>query len=129
MQSDSHARSVSWFTIVGMLAAATHFITAVSLEHVGLPALWANPAGFLCAFPISYFGHHHWSFPGRHHRHRQALPRFLLIALTGFSANQLLLLTGLRLFAIPFWLLLGAVMGVVAVATYLLSRYWAFCAP
>lgn len=128
MPVDAHVRSASRFTLIGALAALTHYVAAVGLEQLGLAAAWANPVGFLCAFPVSYYGHRRWSFEQPACAHRQTLPRFLLVASGGFCANQLLVLLGLRWLTLPFWLLLGLVMGVVAAATYLLSRYWAFAA-
>jgi putative flippase GtrA len=123
-------RSAAWFTIVGATAALVHYIVAVSLEAstLALPA-WANFIGFLCAFPVSYFGHRAFSFVAQKSTHSHALPRFLMIACGGFFANQTLLLSILHLTALPFWLALGIVMVLVAVSTYILSRYWAFKAP
>ncbi len=123
----SHSRSISWFTLIGALAAAVHYVVAVSLEAgLGVAPAWANPCGFLLAFPVSYIGHRKFSFAAQKASHQQAFPRFLLVACGGFLANQLLLLSALRLFPLPFWLTLGVVMVVVAVTTYMLSRYWAF---
>ncbi|CAG0965603.1 hypothetical protein MTYP_00973 [Methylophilaceae bacterium] len=126
--ADTHQRSVSWFTLIGAIAALVHYTAAVGLESVGIPAAWANPSGFLLAFPVSYFGHRHLSFPGRTNSHRQSMPRFFVVAVGGFAANHLLLLMGLQVFSLPFWLLLGIIMLIVAIGTYLLSRYWAFTA-
>lgn len=123
----AHTRSISWFTLVGALAAAVHYVVAVGLEaglHVA-PA-WANPCGFLLAFPVSYIGHGKLSFAGHTAPHAQAFPKFLLVACSGFFANQLLLLSLLELLALPFWFTLAVVMVIVAVTTYVLSRYWAF---
>ena len=120
-------RSLSWFTLIGAIAAAVHYVVAVTLEgglHVA-PA-WANVTGFVFAFPVSYAGHSRLSFAHHAASHRQALPRFLAIALTGFAGNQVLLLSALSWLDCPFWLVLALVMGIVACLTYLLSRYWAF---
>lgn len=87
---------------------------------------WANPCGFLLAFPVSYIGHGKLSFAGHDATHAKAFPKFLLVACSGFFANQFLLLSLLELFAIPFWLALAIVMFIVATTTYILSRYWAF---
>jgi len=58
-----HKASISWFAIIGAAAALVHYITAVSLEGLNwLPAAHANIAGFLAAFPVSYFGHRFLSF-------------------------------------------------------------------
>jgi putative flippase GtrA len=129
MNTDSlaHSRSISWFTLIGALAAAVHYVVAVSLEAgLGVAPAWANPCGFLLAFPVSYIGHRQFSFAAQKASHQQAFPRFLLVACGGFLSNQFLLLSALRLFALPFWLTLAIVMVVVAVTTYMLSRFWAF---
>ena len=122
-----HKASISWFTIIGAAAALVHYFTAISLESLDcLSAAHANIAGFLAAFPVSYFGHRFLSFAHLNAKHSHALPRFFSVALLGFIANQTLVLTGLAYTPMPFWLVLGIVMVVVAVSTYLLSHFWAF---
>ena len=115
------------FLLVGATAAAVHYLVALVLHDLlGVPAGWANPLAFACAFPVSYLGHRELTFKGIQVPHRQALPRFLSVALTSFAANQLLLLALLRWTPVPFWLALGFTLVAVAVGTYLLSRFWAF---
>ncbi|HAJ70829.1 MAG TPA: polysaccharide synthesis protein GtrA [Methylophilaceae bacterium] len=122
-----HQKSATWFTVIGAVAACVHYIVAVGLERfVSLQPTWSNVLGFALAFPVSYIGHSKFSFASQNALNRQALPRFLCVALAGFVANQSLVVLGLRYTPLPFWLLLGIVMVVVAVSTYLLSRYWAF---
>ena len=125
--TQTHKKSISWFTIIGAMAAATHYVVAVGLETSSLlkPAD-ANIMGFLAAFPVSYFGHRFYSFSHLSSKHRQALPRFFAVALLGFLGNQLLVLGALKYTALPFWLVLGLVMVLIAISTYLLSRFWAF---
>lgn len=120
-------RSVSWFTLIGALAALVHYVIAVIMEGgFNVAPAWANLTGFLFAFPVSYIGHRKFSFAQHTSSHQHAFPRFLLVACGGFFANQALLLGLLRLLGLPFWLTLGIVMVVVAVSTYVLSRHWAF---
>ncbi len=123
-------RSTLWFGLVGIAAAITHYGVAVSLEYTGFTPNWANISGFLLAFPVSYFGHHTLSFGTQKNAqkatHKQALPKFFLVAISSFLANHFLLLTSLYFTHLPFWLVLGVVMVVVAVSTYFLSRDWAF---
>src|SRR5690349_10205944 len=112
MNTDSlaHSRSISWFTLIGALAAAVHYVVAVSLDAgLGVAPAWANPCGFLLAFPVSYIGHRQFSFSAQKASHQQAFPRFLLVACGGFLSNQFLLLSALRLFGLPFWLTLAVV--------------------
>lgn len=125
--STSHTHSFSWFTIIGALAALTHYIVAVCFEHSALlTASHANILGFVAAFPVSYFGHRKFSFSGQDARHSKAFPRFLSVAVLGFLANQTLVLNGLEYTNFPFWIVLGLVMVLVAASTYLLSKFWAF---
>ncbi len=120
-------RSVSWFGVVGAAAALTHYSVAVGLEAGAnlLPA-WANLAGFLCGFPVSYLGHKRFSFAHQHISHTHALPRFFMVALGGFIANQLMVVAAMHISFLPFWLVLGVVMLIVAASSYLLGRGWAF---
>ncbi|MDO9051036.1 MAG: GtrA family protein [Methylotenera sp.] len=123
----THTQSISWFTVIGIIAAAVHYMIAVGLEwSYLLPPTQANIIGFLTAFPVSYFGHRKLSFSSQSATHKQAFPRFLAVAVAGFIANQSLVIGALRFTQLPFWLVLGFVMVVIAVSTYLLSRYWAF---
>ncbi len=119
--------SATWFTLVGAAASVVHYLSAVFMEGVlDLNPGSANLLAFLLAFPVSYIGHQTFSFAGNGSQHKQALPRYLLLACSGFAANQIMVLSLLNYTILPFWLALGLVMGIVAVSTYLLSRHWAF---
>lgn len=119
--------SVSWFLVVGALAALVHYMVAVILESgFEVAPAWSNILGFCVAFPVSYVGHRNFTFRDQAKPHYQALPRFLLVALLGFLANQSLVLLSLHFTLLPFWLVLALVMLLVAVSTYVLSKYWAF---
>lgn len=125
--SKRHSTSISWFTIIGALAALTHYLIAVGFEYSAtLSASHANIAGFIAAFPVSYIGHRKFSFSSHDASHREALPRFLSVAILGFLANQTLTLNAIQYTKLPFWFALGIVMVIVAVSTYLLSHFWAF---
>lgn len=119
--------SVSWFLVIGALAALVHYIVAVTLEGgFDVKPAWANIFGFCVAFPVSYVGHRTFTFPNQTKPHHQAFPRFLLVAILGFLTNQSLVLLALHFTQLPFWLVLALVMLLVAVSTYVLSKYWAF---
>lgn len=120
--------SVLGFISVGAMAAAVHYVVALLAHAAGYTPGSANWLGFMCAFPVSYLGHRRWSFSGTRARHRQAFGRFFVVALLGFFANQALLWALLQLTWLPFWLSLALVMVLVALGTWLLSRFWAFSA-
>jgi putative flippase GtrA len=123
----AHATRGVRFFLVGTAAAATHYVIALAAYSLFCrsPGI-ANVIGFAAGFPVSYSGHRFWTFDATREPHRAALPRFLLVALSSFAGNQLLLLAAVRWLPLPFWFLLGAVLLIVAVSTYLLSQYWVF---
>lgn len=118
--------SLSGFISVGALAAAVHYVAALLAHALGISPANANWLGFACAFPVSYLGHRGWSFRGTQASHQRALPRFFMVALLGFLGNQVLLWAGMYYTSLPFWLVLGVVMVMVAASTFVLSRWWAF---
>lgn len=123
------SRRLVIFGVVGLAAAGVHWLVVWLLVQSGvLAALWANPWGFLTAFWVSYFGHRHGSFAeqGHHHRIRDTLPKFALVASVSFLFNELLFYALLRWTPLPYSLALIIVIGVVALGTFLASRHWAF---
>jgi len=123
---DHATRGVRFFA-VGTAAAATHYVVGLATYSLlgGWPGV-ANLIGFAAGFPVSYSGHRWWTFDSTRAPHSEAVPRFLLVALSSFAANQALLLLAMHWLALPFWLVLGVVLLLVAGATYVLSRYWVF---
>jgi putative flippase GtrA len=113
------------FIVVGATSAATHWVCAM-IAMLWLPPLVANVVGFACAFPVSFTGHYRWSFHGRGARWFEALPRYLLVALSSFAGNEMLyaaLLAGTPLHpGVSLFITLLA----VAVSTFLFARGWAF---
>ncbi len=122
----SRRRAPLRFALVGLAATAVHLITGITLIALGVAALLANLSAFLTAFGVSFIGHHFFSFAGHGVGARQSVRRFAGVALIGFSINQSILAGLLRL--IPDWPAPALVVstGTAAVATYLLSAYWAF---
>jgi len=123
----NHATRGVRFFAVGTTAAAVHYVVGLAAYSLlGLGPGVANLIGFAAGFPVSYSGHRWWTFESTREPHRVALPRFLLVQMSSFAANQVLLLLAVRWLPLPFWFVLGAVLLIVAVSTYLLSRYWVF---
>lgn len=119
---------VSRFALVGITALVVHWLVVRLLVPLGLAPLIANIFGFLVAFNVSYFGHRTLTFKADHQRHSRTFPRFATVAMASFAINEafyalLLIFTPLR-----YDIALFIVLGVVAVLTYLLSRFWAFAA-
>ncbi|MGS0757135.1 GtrA family protein [Roseateles sp. GG27B] len=115
-----------WFLVVGSSAAAVHFAAVWWLvSSWQMAALLANGIGFSVAFIVSFVGHHRLSFASQQAKAQQALPRFALVALLGFTGNELLYALLLDL-GMEYRLALLLVLIAVAGLTWFLSRHWAF---
>ena len=115
-----------WFGLVGASAALVHMgLVWWLVARFEAAPLLANVLGFCVAFCVSFVGHHRRTFAVHAASVRHALPRFLLVALLGFSANELLYAALLQL-GVEYRLALFLVLVAVAGMTWLLSRYWAF---
>jgi putative flippase GtrA len=120
-------RRIAIFGTVGCIAFGVHFGVVVALVTENLAPLLANVFGFLCAFGVSFLGHHRFTFPESRGRNRiRALHRFLRVAVLGFVANEALFWVLLRTTQLPYQLILLTVLATVAAMTLLLSKYWAF---
>ncbi len=119
--------SIGWFLAIGGAAGLVHYVVTLGLNaFASLRPGPANLVGFLCAFPVSYFGHRALSFAATEVPHQRALPRLFAVSALAFAGNQLLLLTLLRMTSLPLSVALAIVLLVVAVSTFLLSRGWVF---
>lgn len=126
-QINNSMRSGVWFVIIGGISSILHYIIAVGLVNfLFLVPEYSNVVGFLCALPVSYLGHKKISFRCHKTRHSESLPKFMLVSISGFVANQLLVMLCLHFTSVPFWLSLALIMFIIAISTYLLSRFWAF---
>lgn len=115
-----------WFGVVGASAALVHLgLVWWLVSQFALAPLLANVLGFAVAFVLSFVGHHQRTFAAQAAPVRQALPRFLLVAVLGFVCNELMYALLLQL-GMEYRLALFLVLIAVAGMTWLLSRYWAF---
>jgi putative flippase GtrA len=118
---------LAWFVAVGCAAAAVHFgIVVLLVERFAWAPLAANVAGWLVAFIVSFCGQSLLTFRDRGAPASHALPRFFVISLLGFLANEASYALLLRWSALRYDALLALVLVGVAIMTYLLSSRWAF---
>ena len=117
--------SVVTFGFVGAAAALVHFLVVILMVPLGAHPLAANVGAFFAAFGVSFLGHERWSFPARRARPR-ALPRFLAVAVSSFVMNELLYALLLVFTPLGYRAALMIVLILVASATFVASREWAF---
>lgn len=124
--STTRARPL-WFIAVGCTAAAVHWLAVVAaVEVAGWPPLVANIGGWLVALGVSFTGHHHLSFRGHRAPLARSAARFFLVSATGFAVNEGVFAATLHWSGIGYQFLLAGVLVMVALMTWLLSRYWVF---
>ena len=121
-------RQLFFFIAVGSAAAFTHMsVVALLVEAFGWPAALSNIAAFGLAFCVSFNGHARFTFPQPPEQRAEACRRFIIIALTAFTLNQLTYSYALTLFGPKLYLpILFVVLLGVAAFTFTMSRYWAF---
>lgn len=114
------------FGIVGVGATLTHMAAAlVFLQFLNMAPLIANLCAFLIAFSVSFTGHYYWTFSKPGHQHR-AVIKFFAVASTGFFINTVILAALLADGRISEPLCLIIAIMIIPIATYFLSRIWAF---
>ncbi|WP_106753808.1 GtrA family protein [Pannonibacter carbonis] len=122
--------TIARFGAVGLTAACVHASVAIALvEYGGVPAMAANVCGFLVAFLVSFFGHHHWSFQSdRNTGSARRMRRFFVLAAAGFVLNNGALAAWLQL--TPWSDTIGIIVAIFVVPplTFLGARFWAFAA-
>ena len=119
-------RSLIRFGLTGILATLTHvgvFVLLVELAH--LRPLFASVPAFLSAVGVSYVLNYRWTFTASG-PHRVMLPRFVLVSVTGLILNLLITYLVVDLWALWYGLALMAIVIVIPISTYLLSRFWVF---
>ncbi len=115
------------FGLVGASAFALHWTSVVTiLNFADLSPLVANCFGFLLAFALSYFGHKNWTFAARNQPHATSLRRFSMVSLAGFLINESSYAVLLNHTSLSYRQGLVIALGVAAMSTFLLSRFWAF---
>ncbi|MGI9276001.1 MAG: GtrA family protein [Endozoicomonas sp.] len=116
------------FVIVGGLAASVHLgCLWLLVEQLSLPPIGANVLAFITAFTVSYTGQSLWTFDHKKHGHGSAILRFLAVQLLcSFALNQGLYTLLLTYTALNYMLASFIVLITVPLATFTLSKYWAF---
>lgn len=118
------------FVLVGGAAAATHLLAVgLLVGRFEMRPLLANVLAFLLAFVVSYNGHAWLTFAESGQRGWAAAARFFAVACLSFAVNELLYYLALDWLHWHYFWSLAAVLVLVAIGTFVLSKFWAFKAP
>lgn len=115
------------FIFVGVLAAVVHLMTLMVLVRMlSIAPLLANIPSFFLAFGVSYNGHARLTFEGQNTQGVTAAGRYFLVAILSFLLNEILYAWVLYFLGWSYVPALLLVLLLVAVITFMLSKYWAF---
>jgi putative flippase GtrA len=119
-------QQVLFFSTIGASAALAHILIVLGLvSNLNTPPLIANVIAFFIAFNISYFGHKYLTFSGLKDEKQLSLPHFFLVASSAGIINEFLYFILLKYTPLNYLIALILVLGLVAVYSFLLSRFWA----
>lgn len=115
------------FVLVGGSAAATHLaVVGLLVALLDWPPLWANVLAFLVAFVVSYNGHTLFTFSATEARGWPVVAKFFAVACLSFIANEALYYIALNWLHWHYFWSLAAVLVLVAIGTFVMSKFWAF---
>ncbi|MBX9705378.1 MAG: GtrA family protein [Gammaproteobacteria bacterium] len=114
------------FGVVGVAAAIVNYLVVILLVELlhWLPLI-ANIIGFSLGFQVSYFGHRFWTFSHKQHT-IQSLPKFIFVAILGFSCNESVFALMLHFTALPYTISLIVAILAAATVTFSCSKFWVF---
>ncbi|ASG68778.1 polysaccharide biosynthesis protein GtrA [Francisella halioticida] len=120
-------KQVIFFAFVGILASITNFIIVWLLVELNIfKPLVANFFAFLIAFNISYFGHRFLTFSTTTKSHKRAASQFFINVMIGLALNESIYYILLHILKIQYLLALFITMGLVAVYTFIVSKFLIF---
>ncbi len=114
------------FGVVGVVATIVHvIIVSILLWQTSWHILLTNTIAFFIAFWISFAGNYIWTFHSSGSP-KAAMARFLLISISAFLVNTIILKTILDAGLLPpiSATILSAI--AIPVITFTASRFWAF---
>ncbi|MEL7138867.1 MAG: GtrA family protein [Pseudomonadota bacterium] len=113
------------FGIVGVAATLTHALGVIAfVELAGLTPAWANPAAFLVAVPVSYFGHYFFTYAASS-AHGETMLRFVAVSGSSFAVSQAIVL-GMEALGGPYELAVAIFVVVVPATNFVLFNLLVF---
>ena len=114
------------YAAAGALGTGLHYAVLIGLvQFVRVDAVLASTVGAVVGAVVNYALNYRYTF-GSDRAHRQALPRFALVAVAGIAVNALVM-AGVLAFAGPHYLVAQVIAtATVLAAGYLANRAWTF---
>lgn len=114
------------FSGAGVIGTLCHYAALVALVQAGIAGpVAATTAGFVIGALVNYALNCRYTFTGMK-PHREALPRFLLVAAAGAAFNAMLMHAGVAYTGAHYLAVQLFATAMVLVWNFLANRYWTF---
>jgi putative flippase GtrA len=114
------------FALIGLLGTAAHFLVLyVLVSQLDFGPLPASSVGAVTGALVNYGLNYRLTFRSQK-KHREALPRFMVVASGGWLLNGLLMAILLSRLDIHYLLVQIIVTSLVLVWNFLANRFWTF---
>lgn len=114
------------FAALGAIGTGVHYAVLITLVHSGLTSPQsATTFGFAAGALVNYSLNYHVTFRSRN-PHREALPKFLAIAVIGGTLNYALMSFGVQIIRIHYLPVQFVATAVVLGWNYYINRIWTF---
>lgn len=120
--------SLMRFALIGVVATLIHALCALALVfYLAVPVIVSHAAGFVIALSVSFFGHYYYSFRSSESL-MSCMARFLLVALSAYGLNALLLLLLLEELPNHIGDLIKLLISIAVfpLISYVLGKFWVF---
>ena len=120
------ARKFGRFLLVGGFCTALQYaLLAALVEGVGLSATLASTIGYVASSGVNYFLSHAFTYQSAA-RHRESLPKFVLITVIGLSLNGTVTFVGTTICGVYYLIAQGAATCVTLVWNFFANLGWTF---
>jgi len=114
------------FAGIGAIGTGGHYLTLITLvQLVHISPVLATTAGFTVGALINYVLNYRITF-NSNKRHREALSKFLAVAVLGAAANAAIMSAGISLFDVHYMIIQLFATAIVLVFNFLANKHWTF---
>ncbi|GAB4222429.1 MAG: GtrA family protein [Francisella sp.] len=120
-------KQISYFILIGILASITNFVIVWLLVEFNIfRPIFANFIAYIVAFNVSYFGHRFLTFSTTKQSHKKAATQFFINVMIGLILNESIYYILLSYVKLQYLIALFITMGLVAVYTFIVSKFIIF---
>lgn len=121
-----HIQRLIRFSTVGVVGTVVYYMLLWGMVEVyGLSVLLATSIAFLLVVAQNYVLHYGWTFASDN-PHSSAVPRFLLMSVTGFCINWGVMYAGIRIIEVNYLISQAVAIAIVVIWNFSLSATWIF---